>query len=115
VRAEDRARVIGISSPTLHIVFGQSAGGTLKVALREASRDEEVLSFEDDLSFGPIHPPIPMVRAAWARAELYFPAEATGALRDVWDRHSSVGNAWYGFHGERRANSADFLNWSRSW
>jgi hypothetical protein len=61
---EDRVRVMGISRPTLHIVFGQSAGGTPGVALRQASRDEKVLSFNDDLSFGPIDPPVPMVRTA---------------------------------------------------
>jgi hypothetical protein len=65
-------------------VFGESAGGTLRVALREAHRDGEVLSFNDDLSFGPIDPPVPMVRAAWARTELCFPDEAT--LHDTLDR-----------------------------
>jgi len=70
----------------LHIVFGESAGGTLRLALRQASRDDEVLSFNDDLSFGPIDPPTPIARAAWTRSELYFPYAATAALADSLDR-----------------------------
>src|SRR6516165_12541947 len=66
----------------LHIVFGESAGGTLRLALRQAGRDDEVLSFNDDLSFGPINPPVPIARAAWARAELYFPDNALAVLYD---------------------------------
>jgi hypothetical protein len=70
----------------LHIAFGESAGGTLRLALRQAGRDDEVLSFNDDLSFGPINPPAPMARAAWARAELYFPDKALAVLDETWDR-----------------------------
>ena len=70
----------------LHIVFGESAGGTLRLALRQAGRDDEVLSFDDDLSFGPIDPPIPIVRAAWARTELYFPHATTATLVHSLDR-----------------------------
>ena len=36
----------------LHIVFGESAGGVLRLALRQAGRDDEVLSLDEDLSFG---------------------------------------------------------------
>jgi len=70
----------------LHIVFGESAGGALRLALRQAGRDDEVLSFDDDLSFGPIDPPNPIVRAAWARTELYFPDATTATLADSLDR-----------------------------
>jgi Protein of unknown function/Domain of unknown function (DUF1835) len=64
----------------LHIVFGESAGGTLRLALRQDGRDDEVLSFNDDLSFGLINPPVPIARAAWARTELYFSDNALAAL-----------------------------------
>jgi hypothetical protein len=70
-------------TPMFHIVFGESAGGTLRLALRQANRDDEVLSFNDDLSFGPINPPVPIARAAWAQAELYFPDAALTALDDT--------------------------------
>ena len=86
MRAGDRVKVFGIRKPMLHIVFGESAAGTLRLALRQANRDDEVLSFNDDLSFGPINPPVPVARAAWARAEPYFPDEATAALDDTLDR-----------------------------
>jgi len=66
----------------LHIVFGESAGGTLRLALRQVGRDDEVLSFNDDLSFGPINPPVPTACAVWARAELYFPDNALAVLYD---------------------------------
>ena len=56
----------------LHIVFGESAGGALRLALRQAGRDDEVLSFDDDLSFGPIAPADPIVRAAWAGPSCTF-------------------------------------------
>jgi hypothetical protein len=87
----------------LHIVFGESAGGALRLALRQADRDDELLSFNDDLSFGPIDPPNPIVRAAWARTELYFPDATTATLADsldrFWQRARLVKNAWCGFHG----------------
>src|SRR5215469_12402866 len=70
----------------LHIVFGESAGRTLRLALRQAGRGDEVLSFNDDLSFGPIDTSAPIVRAAWARTELYFPDAATAVLADGSDR-----------------------------
>ena len=79
-------KVIGVRKPMLHIVFGESASGTLRLALRQAGRGDEVLSFKDDLSFGPINPPVPIARAAWARSELYFPDEATAALDNTSDR-----------------------------
>ena len=49
----------------LHIIFGESAGGTLRLALRQADCHGEVLNFNDDLSFGPIDPPALSVLAAW--------------------------------------------------
>jgi hypothetical protein len=41
----------------LHIVFTASGVGSLRQALKNAGRDDEVISFFDDLSFGPINPP----------------------------------------------------------
>ena len=61
-------------------MFGESAGGTLRLALRQAGRDDDVIAFTDDLSFGPIDPPAPTARVAWARSELYFPKGATAGL-----------------------------------
>ena len=72
--------------PMLHIVFGESAAGTLRLALRQAGRDDTVSSFYDNLSFGPINPPVAIERAAWTRTELYFPEEAAAALDDTLDQ-----------------------------
>jgi hypothetical protein len=51
----------------LHVTPGQWAGDALRQAIQEAERDDEVLSFCDDLSCGPIDPDDPMVRAACGR------------------------------------------------
>ena len=72
--------------PMLHIVFGESAAGTLRLALRQAGRDDTVSSFYDNLSFGPINPPVAIERAAWTRTDLYFPEEAAAALDDTLDQ-----------------------------
>ena len=39
---------------TLHLAPTGSASGSLRQALRDAKRPEEVLAFQDDLSCGPI-------------------------------------------------------------
>lgn len=39
---------------TLHVVFGDSAAGTLKMALRPRRSGDSVVSLADDLSWGPI-------------------------------------------------------------
>ena len=43
--------------PTLHVMFGMSAAGSLRQALELAGRDERVVGLPDDLSFGRIDPP----------------------------------------------------------
>src|SRR5262249_47047464 len=86
-------KLTGIMTPMLHIVFGQSAGGILRLALRQASRDDEVLSFNDDLSFGPINPAVPIARAAWAKAELYFPDTVLAVLDDTLNFWQTVRSA----------------------
>jgi len=86
-------KLAGIMTPMLHIVFGESAAGTLRLALRQANRDDEVLSFNDDLSFGPINPAVPSARAAWAKAELYFTDAALAVLDDTPDFWQTVRGA----------------------
>src|SRR5262245_22525124 len=55
---------------SLHIVFGDTAGGTLREAMAQSGSSGDVISFPDDLSFGPIDPPDPTRRIAWANREL---------------------------------------------
>jgi Protein of unknown function/Domain of unknown function (DUF1835) len=49
----------------LHIAPGDSAGGSLRQAMRIADLQQEVLSFHDDLSCGPIAWGTSRERAAW--------------------------------------------------
>ena len=66
---------------TLHIVFGEAAGGVLRQALRAAGRSDRVITYWDDLSFGPIDPPDAASRSAWATRELGFPAARPSLAR----------------------------------
>src|SRR3954466_11039691 len=54
----------------LHIVFTPSGAGSLRQALASAGRDEQVISFFDDLSFGPIDPPDLPLRSKWVEEAL---------------------------------------------
>jgi len=41
----------------IHLVFTPSGAGCLRSALKGAGRDDAVVAFFDNLSFGPINPP----------------------------------------------------------
>jgi hypothetical protein len=56
-----------MAEPTLHVVCGDSAAGLLRQALRKAGRQERVLAFPDNLSFGPINPPDVGLRLEWMK------------------------------------------------
>ena len=45
-----------MTQTTLHVVFTPSGAGNLREALKNAGRDGQVVTFFDDLSFGPINP-----------------------------------------------------------
>jgi hypothetical protein len=102
----------------LHIVFGESAGGTLRLALSQAGRGDEVLSFNDDLSFGPINTPARIVRADWAPSCIFRMRQRQHSPIHQSDFGMGCGrlkNAWCGFHGVRRASTVEFSNWFRKW
>jgi hypothetical protein len=61
-----------VTTPPLHVVFNPSAAGGLRKALGEAGRGDRVVSFFDDLSFGPINPPDPEARRQWVEEELGY-------------------------------------------
>src|SRR5580692_6277168 len=97
---------------TLHIAPGDSAGGSLAQAIRDAGRDEEVLSFLDDLSCGPINPDDPAVRAAWW-SRFHEPSEVEAHLRRFWERVMTTSDrlvVWLGRHSAREL--AFFLAWT---
>jgi hypothetical protein len=55
---------------TLHVVFTRPAADSLREALKNAGRDDQVIAFFDDLRFGPINPPDSLLRAKWVEDEL---------------------------------------------
>lgn len=97
---------------TLHITPGISAGGSLIRAVRDAGRDDQVLSFCDDLSCGPIEPSDPSARADWWRLFDAAP-EMEAALSEFWDRIGSTNDSlvvWFGRHSALEL--AFFLAWA---
>lgn len=58
------------SQPVINVTFGMYADNTLREALKQAGRHECVVRLWDDLSLGPIDPPDPTTRRAWAKEEL---------------------------------------------
>jgi hypothetical protein len=54
----------------LHVVFGYSAAGSLRRAIENAKRDDEVIAQLDGFELGPIAPPNPALRAKWLCDEL---------------------------------------------
>jgi hypothetical protein len=100
----------------LHVAPGDSAGGSLREALRLAGCQQEVLSFPDDLSCGPIAWGTSRERAAWwwhlheSRSEDDFEAfwlqvETTNKRLVVWfGRHSASELAFFLALADRLGN-----------
>lgn len=83
----------------LHVAPGDSAGGGLKEALRLARHRQEVLSFNDDLSCGPIAWGTSHERAAWW-SHVHAPI-AEDDLEAFWHRIDTAGErlvVWFGRH-----------------
>lgn len=59
-----------MGSSVLHIIFGDAGASDLRDALARLGRDDQVVEFPDDLSFGPIAPPDPTLRAQRLADEL---------------------------------------------
>jgi hypothetical protein len=59
-----------MTQTTLHFVFSPSGAANLAEALEQGGRDDQVITFFDDLSFGPINPPDSISRAKWVENEL---------------------------------------------
>lgn len=97
---------------TLHIAPGDSAGGSLIQAIRDAGRDDQVLPFRDDLSCGPIDPEEPSVRAAWW-AQFYESSGVAVTLSEFWERVTTTDDrlvVWFGRHSAQEL--AFFLAWT---
>ena len=59
-----------MTQTTLYFVFSPSGAANLAEALEQAGRDDRIITFFDDLSFGPIDPPHSILRAKWVEKEL---------------------------------------------
>jgi len=68
--------------PTIHLVFGMAAAGSVRQAFSRIGRHERVLGFPDDLSFGPIDPPSARLRQAWVENELGWDFEEIVQMAD---------------------------------
>jgi hypothetical protein len=104
-----------MSGPVLHVTFGHSAAASVHQAARLAKRKDDGVTFTDDLSFGPIDPPDPAERLAWAKRELgllqdrrqdrrltadtekfWTTTLSTSARRWIWvSRHSPANHAGF--------------------
>jgi hypothetical protein len=96
---------------TLHIAPGDSAGGSLIRAIRDAGQDDEVLPFRDDLSCGPIDRDEPSARAAWWD-QFYDASDVAATLGEFWERVATTDHrlvVWFGRHSAREL--AFFLAW----
>jgi hypothetical protein len=83
---------------TLHIAPGDSAGGSLRMAVRSAGSDDEVLSCRDNLSCGPIASDDPAERAEWWR-QFHDDPDIETNLKAFWDRVSTTEDrlvVWFG-------------------
>jgi hypothetical protein len=80
-----------MSTSRLHVTFGYSAAGSLKLALARVNRSEEVAPLPDDYSMGPIDPGDPDQRADWELEELgeEEPIATSAPVAEFWSKVSS--------------------------
>ena len=98
---------------TIHIVPGDSAAGSLHQALRIEGRDDELLTFGDDLSCGPIASDEPAERAIWWQEHIDWP-EIDEHIRSFWSEVDATKGklvVWFGRHSARELSFR--LAWAR--
>jgi hypothetical protein len=103
-----------MAASTLHIVFNSSAAAGLRVALRQAGRDERVVGLSDCLSFGPINPADPELRRKWVEEELNYTGwdDVVGEATSFWPEALSVNSRRIAWLSRRSAQEyAGFLEW----
>ncbi len=94
----------------LHIAPSDSAGGSLRAAVRESGRDDDVLAFRDDLSCGPIDPDSPASRAKWWLSFSYDETDSEQAFREFWDRIATTNHRLVVWFGRRAAQELAFYH-----
>jgi hypothetical protein len=104
-----------VQQAVLHVTFGSYSDKPLRAALKRAERDELVAGLWDDLSLGPIDPPDPKVRWAWARQEMGLFAqcrEIFAEKNNAWDAALSIPGRRIGWTSRRSADEfCGFLEW----
>jgi Protein of unknown function/Domain of unknown function (DUF1835) len=96
---------------TLHIAPDDSAGGCLRMAVRDAGSDDKVLSCRDNLSCGPIASDDLAGRAEWW-GQFYDDPDIETDLKAFWDRVSKTEDrlvVWFGRYSA--SELAFFLAW----
>jgi hypothetical protein len=104
-----------MAQTVLHFVFTPSGAGCLNQALEAAGRDDQIIIFFDDLSFGPINPPDASLRAKWVENELGKAGwdEITAESEQFWRGAPSPGHRVVAWLTRRSAMEyAGFLEWS---
>jgi Protein of unknown function/Domain of unknown function (DUF1835) len=105
-----------VGGSTLHIVFNPSAAHGLRDALRQAGREERVVGFSDNLSFGPINPPDPGLRTRWVEEELSHTGwgEIVAETTSFWADALLTADRRVAWLSRRSAGEyAGFLEWLR--
>jgi hypothetical protein len=99
---------------TLHFVFSPSGAANLAEAFEQTGRDDQVVTFFDDLSFGPINPPDSILRANWVESELGRTGwdEVTAESERTWQEALAVDPRKVAWLTRRSAMEyAGFLEW----
>lgn len=85
---------------TTHIIPGDSAAGSLREAFSMAGRDDDLLVFQDDLSYGPIADMTPTARAArWQMDAIDIEDNLTSFWSNANEAERLV--IWFGRHSAR--------------
>ena len=98
--------------PIRHIVFNTSGAATLRQALQSAGRNDGVVALMDDLSFGPIEPLDPSLRARWVSEILGWDDWEEVAARSFWREALSPDHRKIAWTSRRSAMEfSGFLAW----
>ena len=97
---------------TLHIIPGTYAACSLRRALQQAGRPDEVMAFIDDLACGPIEPDDPKTRAAWW-TQYPYTEDFEASDPNFWDQALASDANLVVWFGRRSAlELAFFLAWT---
>ena len=94
---------------TLHIAPGDSAGGSLRRAVRSTGSDDDVLSCRDNLSCGPIASDDQPERAEWW-GQFYEDPDIEANLKAFWDRVSTTEDRLVVWFGRYSASELSFFH-----